>query len=234
MKLLSLDAMNQALNNSSSVDSQANKKDFEIMLARAMLEKADLNSVLNYGTLTSPNNCSLNRSVTVDRLPFEQTAQAENNIKPDCVKATSDLAVPQEYLPSDKRYDSLIVVAAGKYKINPALLKGLIKAESDFDEAARSRAGALGLTQLMPSTARSLGVNPLKPEEAIEGGAKYLSQMLNRYNGDQALALAAYNAGPGNVDKYGGIPPFRETIHYVKKVTQNADNYSSDFGNPVT
>jgi soluble lytic murein transglycosylase-like protein len=118
-----------------------------------------------------------------------------------------------------------IDAAAARYGIDPALLKGLIRQESGFDPSARSGAGAVGLTQLMPGTAASLGVDPTDPAQAIDGGARYLKQQLDRFGGDPAKALAAYNAGPGAVAKFGGVPPYAETQNYVKSVLAFADQY---------
>ena len=120
-----------------------------------------------------------------------------------------------------------IDAAAARYGIDPALLKGLIRQESGFDPAARSGAGAVGLTQLMPGTAASLGVDPTDPAQAIDGGARYLKQQLDRFGGDPAKALAAYNAGPGAVAEFGGIPPYAETQNYVTSVLAFADQYRS-------
>jgi soluble lytic murein transglycosylase-like protein len=125
------------------------------------------------------------------------------------------------------QYDAQITAAATKYGIDPALLKGLIRQESNFNAAARSSAGAQGLTQLMPGTASGLGVDPSDPAQAIEGGAKYLKQQLDRFGGDPTKALAAYNAGPGAVAKYGGVPPYAETQNYVQKVLGYAAEYAS-------
>jgi soluble lytic murein transglycosylase-like protein len=119
-----------------------------------------------------------------------------------------------------------IDAAAARNGIDPALLKGLVSQESGFDPSARSGAGAVGLTQLMPGTAAGLGVtDPTDPVQSLEGGAKYLRQQLDRFGGDQRLALAAYNAGPGAVQRFGGVPPYRETQNYVSSVLAKAAAY---------
>ena len=116
-------------------------------------------------------------------------------------------------------YGNIIREASQLYQLPEKLIKSVIQQESGFNAQARSSAGASGLMQLMPATARGLGVKDIfNPSENIMAGTKYLSQMMKRYNGNTELALAAYNAGPGNVDKYGGIPPFKETSQYVSKV----------------
>lgn len=112
--------------------------------------------------------------------------------------------------------------AAEKYDIDVKLLKSVAYAESNFNPKCESHAGAMGVMQLMPKTAKGMGVeDAFDAEQNIMGGARYLSIQLERFDGDVSLALAAYNAGPGNVRKYGGIPPFEETQNYVKKVLKN-------------
>lgn len=119
---------------------------------------------------------------------------------------------------SEARYGALADRIARKYGIDPRLFRRVISAESGWNPTAGSPAGARGLTQLMPGTARGLGVhNILDPAQNLEGGAKYLSQQLKRFKSPK-LALAAYNAGPGAVQKYGGVPPFSETRNYVTKI----------------
>jgi soluble lytic murein transglycosylase-like protein len=129
-------------------------------------------------------------------------------------------------------YGDEITAAAQRHGIDPALLAGLVRQESNFNAAAVSSAGARGLTQLMPGTAAGLGVtDPTDPAQALDGGARYLKQQLDAFGGDVTKALAAYNAGPGAVQRYGGVPPYAETQAYVQKVQAFAAAYR---GMPAT
>lgn len=122
-------------------------------------------------------------------------------------------------------YADLFTRAGARYGIDPSILAAMASQESGFNAGAVSGAGAQGLMQLMPSTAQGLGVNPLDPASAVDGAARYLSSLKQQF-GSTDLALAAYNAGPGNVSRYGGIPPFAETQDYVSAVTRKAEAYA--------
>jgi len=136
-----------------------------------------------------------------------------NRLKP--LKISSKVAVKNE----ENLFASIVFKAANKHKIDPAIIMAIIMAESGYNPRAVSKKGAKGLMQLMPRTAKALGVkNPFNPSDNINAGVKYFKKNLNTFNGNVKLALAAYNAGSRNVKKYGGIPPFRATKIYVKKV----------------
>jgi len=145
--------------------------------------------------------------------------------------ATSPAAGTASLGAGDNAYSDLIQAAAAKYGLDANVLKGLIKQESGFNPNAGSPAGAQGLTQLMPATAASLGVTDVHdPAQAIDGGAHYLKMQLDRFGGDYTKALAAYNAGPGAVQRFGGIPPYAETRNYVTKVLGYADAFRQQQG----
>jgi soluble lytic murein transglycosylase len=122
--------------------------------------------------------------------------------------------------PSDRRaiYDRIIISKSIKYGLEPSLVRAVISAESNWDPQAVSKKGAVGLMQLMPSTAREMKLDPFSPEENIEGGTRYLRYLLDRFDGNLDVALAAYNAGPSTVERAGGIPSITETRKYVRKV----------------
>ena len=137
----------------------------------------------------------------------ENTKTAENSIEKTTFKN------------SRENIENLIEKYAAKNNLDPDFIKAVVKQESGFNPDAKSKCGAMGLMQLMPQTAKGLGVvDAFDPEQNIESGVKYLKSMLNRFNNDPKLALAAYNAGPGAVQKYGDIPPYRETQNYVKNI----------------
>ena len=139
-----------------------------------------------------------------------QTQSTKNALPAYSVNASLPLA--------DQSLSGLISEASQKYKVDPKLLSAIAEVESGGNQDETSSAGAVGVMQLMPDTAASLGVNPYDKQQNVEGGAKYLRQMLDTFGGDVSKAVAAYNAGPQAVKDYGGIPPYRETQNYVNKV----------------
>lgn len=160
------------------------------------------------------------------------TYYPDSNIHSYSNWGTSEASVLPSYSKNKNAFDHIIKQAAQQHGVSEGLIKAVMHTESGFNVNARSPVGAQGLMQLMPATARRFNVsNAYDPQQNIFAGAKYLSWLLKRFNGNTQMALAAYNAGEGNVDKYGGIPPFRETQDYVRRVTSRYQNlYSSGVG----
>lgn len=155
-----------------------------------------------------------------------ESAAGEPERQRPLTAAAPDVPVPEEQPP----YHGIITQVAGRYEVDPSLIRAIIFAESGFNPRAKSKKGARGLMQLMPSTARSLGVQDVyDPEENIEGGVKYFRLLLDRFDGDVRLALAAYNAGSRHVRNYEGIPPFKATRRYIKKVLKFQQKFKMEW-----
>ena len=166
---------------------------------------------------------SADKKPVIAKVVSSQPAEA----KPPAVK-------PEHSMPSTKGskaeclYHPIIVQAASHHQIDPALVKAIIMAESSYNPRAISKKGAKGLMQLMPATAQALGVeDSFNPKQNINGGVRYFKKLVNRFDGDVKLALAAYNAGSTNVRRYQGIPPFKATHYYIKKVFEYYQLYKN-------
>ena len=162
------------------------------------------------------------RGVTFENLV---NSLADDKFKPGASSSSAPSAQQQLDSASVRPY---VQEAAAKYNVDPALIEAVIKQESAYNASAQSGVGAQGLMQLMPGTAKDLGVsNAFDPRENVMGGAKYLSQLMTMFDGNLTKVLAGYNAGPGNVQKYGGVPPFKETQDYVEKVLNNYSDFKA-------
>jgi soluble lytic murein transglycosylase-like protein len=177
-----------------------------------------------------------NFATTLSRVTSKSPVSPRPASPPDAAKARASVAADAVAAPTGAvgsiPFQNEIAAAAAKYGVDPALLAGVVKQESNFNPNAQSGVGAKGLTQLMDSTARGLGVtNSFDPAQSLDGGAKFLGGLLKQFHGDQSLALAAYNAGPGAVQKYGGIPPYQETQRYVPLVLGYAAQFRRIWAN---
>ncbi|MFH1134472.1 MAG: lytic transglycosylase domain-containing protein [Pseudomonadota bacterium] len=171
------------------------------------------------------NGACFSKNMTVSAKPdwkaflFDQVSLADSTAPAlvDLVGKKTDLGALEKSFES--RYDAYIEKTARLHEVSPALVKALIQVESNFDPRAVSDMGAMGLMQVMPATARTFGIkNPLEPEANILAGIRYLKTLLLMFEDDEALALAAYNSGPANVRRFGGVPPFVQTKLFVTKV----------------
>lgn len=215
MSITVLNYMDQAL--VSRIHEQAAKR----------AEAAKQNNSDDFATVLADSTKALDNS---------QDASASGTVSSDAsgVSTVSESTSSVSSYTSDE-LDSIFEEAANTYGVSSVILKSIAKAESGFNPSAVSSAGAIGIMQLMPQTAAALGVsNSYDARENIMGGAKYISQLLSNYQGNISLALAAYNAGSANVDKYGGIPPFTETQNYVKKVLSYMEEFGSAVSNTVS
>ena len=175
-----------------------------VELVRSLFIAAMILGVALVSNGNKPNPMVMNPQILSKMRPASQTEQ-----RPPSVSGRK----------AEHLYHTFIIQTASHHQIDPALIKAIIMAESGYNTKAVSKKGAKGLMQLMPGTAQSLGVEDIfNPHQNITGGVQYFKQMVNRFNGDVKLALAAYNAGSRNVRNYNGVPPFKATHSYIKKV----------------
>ncbi len=176
--------------------------------------------------LAFPASADIYRYVDAQGVIHLTNVPTESGIKYVLVMREKRVLLDKKLGDNISQYDDFIMKASERHKIEPALVKAVIKAESNFNHRAVSPKGARGLMQLMPATASSLEVqDSFHPEKNIEGGVKYLRYLLNFFNGNLQLALAAYNAGENAVIKYRGVPPYRETQEYVQRVLSYLDKF---------
>lgn len=195
------------------------------------LKKPLISTVMPKPSLLEPDSVIVSKKLPPAhaRSEVKKPVIATGEPKPSLIKKES-VTVSKKMSPihvkKAKPFHPYIFQAASRYQLEPSLIMAVIMAESGYNPKAVSAKGAKGLMQLMPETAKSLGVEDIfNPEENVNGGAKYLKQLIKRYDGDIELALAAYNAGSSNVRRYKGIPPFKATQYYIKKVIRYHQNY---------
>lgn len=162
----------------------------------------------------------LSESINENVYRFRDTDNSNKVVFGSLVKPSSLSETEKKY--TKEEISDIISEISSKHGVNEKLVRALIKQESGFNPTIVSKAGAVGLMQLMPATAESLGVSNSKdPVQNVDGGVRYLKSLMKKYNGNLILSLAAYNAGPGAVDKYKGVPPYKETQNYVKNILAN-------------
>jgi len=202
-----LQNMNQAWTNSSETNPTSTTDSSQTLLFKALLESA-LSAGPGTASAGSQGYQDLGLQSYSGFNPLHQTS-------PTLRTGNSDI-------------ESLIAQVGQKYGVDSNLIRQVVLAESGFDSGAVSQAGAMGLMQLMPGTAQTYGVtNPLDPVQNLDGGTHFLRDLLDRFHGNVPLALAAYNAGPGTVDKYQGIPPYQETQNYVRKIMNGVGKFDA-------
>ena len=206
-RLNSIESNFQALNN---VAFELDLKDTKIQNA----QNSDFKTILD-GKIDAVEEKTEPEKEETPVLMTEEALEGIDEIKKEALELKSKIDLKAQ----SSDIDEIIETFSNKYNVDSDFIKAIIKQESGFNPKATSKKGAMGLMQLMPSTAKSLGVNnAYNPWENIEGGVKYLKGLLDKYNNNHELALAAYNAGSGAVKKYGGVPPYKETQNYVKSI----------------
>lgn len=179
----------------------------------------------NQGSTLLTNKKSSDKSLQRVKITY----YPDSNIHRYSNWGATEASVKPSFNKNKDAFDHIIKQASSTHGVSEGLIKAVMHTESGFNVNARSPVGAQGLMQLMPATARRFNVsNAYDPQQNIMAGAKYLAWLLKRFNGDQSLAIAGYNAGEGNVSKYGGIPPFRETQDYVRRVNSRYQNLYSN------